>query len=206
MRSTGFDARRLLKETFIEHQNVASATVPAIAEAFESLADLCTKALSSGCKILLFGNGGSAADAQHIAAELVVRFSRHRKAFAAIALTTDTSILTAAGNDLGFKQIFARQIAALARPGDVAIGISTSGRSPNVLAALAEARAMGCGAVGLTGDYCSELREVSDQIISIPSADTARIQEMHILIGHALCSVLEQRLGMEAQVSVVPHP
>jgi D-sedoheptulose 7-phosphate isomerase len=152
--------------------------------------------LRTGGKLLIFGNGGSAADAQHIAAELVVRYKADRAAIPAIALTTDTSALTACGNDFGFDAVFARQIEALARPGDVVIGISTSGRSANVLAGLAEARRRGASTIGLTAGAGGGMPDVCDAIISVPSQVTARIQEMHIMIGHMLCKALEQKLGL----------
>jgi D-sedoheptulose 7-phosphate isomerase len=206
MLSTYLDAANLLREGFSEHRQVADATELAIAEGFGRLADLCAAALSSGGKLLFFGNGGSAADAQHIAAELVVRFRADRRPLAAIALTSDASTLTAAGNDLGFEQIFARQILALARHCDVAIGLSTSGRSPNVLAALAEARAVGCHAAALTGGDGGELKELADPLIIIPTCSTARVQEMHILIGHSLCDALEQRFCLVSGVRRSSEP
>ena len=196
MQSTRIDAAQFLKEAFADHRVVVEETALIVTDAFVKLADLCTQSLLSGGKILLFGNGGSAADAQHLAAELVVRFNGKRNALAAIALTTDTSILTAAGNDLGFDQIFARQVAALARPGDLAIGISTSGLSPNIIAALEAARVNGCGTVSLTGQNSSELDRVSDLVLAVPSSNTARIQEIHGLIGHALCAVLDERFSI----------
>jgi D-sedoheptulose 7-phosphate isomerase len=146
--------------------------------------------------VLLFGNGGSAADAQHIAAELVIRYKADRLPIAAIALTTDTSALTAGGNDMGFESIFSRQIEALGRPRDVAVGISTSGNSPNVLKALRQAKAMGLHTVGLAGGSGGRMAELCDALISVPSDVTARIQEMHILVGHILCKTLERRLGL----------
>lgn len=165
-----------------------------VADAFAQLADACTVALESGNKIIFFGNGGSAADAQHLAAELVVRYRLNGRALAALALTTDTSILTACSNDFSYDDIFARQIEALLRPGDVVIGISTSGNSPNVLKALEAARDRGGVATGLSGRDGGKMTDLCDPLIVIPSNVTARIQEMHILIGHALCDVLEQRL------------
>jgi D-sedoheptulose 7-phosphate isomerase len=148
--------------------------------------------LKAGGKIIFFGNGGSAADAQHLAAELVVRYRTNRKALAALALTTDTSILTACANDFTFDDIYVRQIEALARPGDVAIGISTSGKSPNVLKALRTAKEMGVYTVGFTGRDGGDMPGVCDVALIVPSDVTARIQEMHILIGHTLCDVIEQ--------------
>jgi D-sedoheptulose 7-phosphate isomerase len=149
-----------------------------------------------GGKLLLFGNGGSAADAQHIAAELIIRYKADRAAISAVALTTDTSALTACGNDLGFDALFERQIEGLGREGDVAVGISTSGNSANVLRGLRQARAMGLQTVGLTGGTGGQMRTLCDALIVVPTSVTARIQEMHITIGHVLCKALEQRLGL----------
>ena len=141
---------------------------------------------------MFFGNGGSAADAQHLATEMVVRYKLNRKALAAIAFTTDTSLLTAMANDIGFEAIFSRQIEALGRPGDVAIGISTSGQSPNVLKALVLAQKNGITSVGFTGDDGGGMSSVTDILVRVPSNTTARIQEIHILLGHVLCDLLEQ--------------
>jgi D-sedoheptulose 7-phosphate isomerase len=149
-----------------------------------------------GGKILLFGSGGSASDAQHIAAELVVRYKSNRLPIAAIALTTDTSTLTACANDLGYDAIFERQIEAIGRKGDVAFAISTSGRSPNVLKGLRQARSMGLQTVGLSGGIGGDMRDVCDSLIVVPSSITSRTQEMHITIGHMLCKALEERLGL----------
>ncbi|CAA7621843.1 D-sedoheptulose 7-phosphate isomerase [Magnetospirillum sp. UT-4] len=188
-------AARFLSEQFDEHAATAARTRDAVAEPFARLVEACATALDGGGKVLFFGNGGSAADAQHLAAELVVRYRAERRALAAIALTTDTSILTACANDYSFDHVFARQIEALARPGDVAIGISTSGNSPNVLRALEAARALGCVAAGLSGRDGGAMVGLCDPLVVVPSPVTARIQEMHILIGHALCDLLEQRVA-----------
>lgn len=188
------DPRQFLAEQFADHEKTVAATKTMVADAFAQLADACTVALESGNKIIFFGNGGSAADAQHLAAELVVRYRLNGRALAALALTTDTSILTACSNDFSYDDIFARQIEALLRPGDVVIGISTSGNSPNVLKALEAARGQGGIATGLSGRDGGKMTGLCDPLIVIPSNVTARIQEMHILIGHALCDVLEQRL------------
>jgi D-sedoheptulose 7-phosphate isomerase len=145
---------------------------------------------------LLLGNGGRAADAQHLAAELTIRYNQNRPAIAALALTTDTSALTAAGNDLGFENIFARQIAALGRAGDVAIGISTSGTSPNVLAGLRQAREMKIVTGGLSGSTGGNLAPHCDHLLCVPSDTTARIQEIHILLGQMLCGAIEMELGL----------
>jgi D-sedoheptulose 7-phosphate isomerase len=145
---------------------------------------------------MFFGNGGSAADAQHLATELTIRYKKNRAAIAAIALTTDSSALTAAGNDLGFEQIFARQIEALGKPGDVAIGISTSGTSPNVIAALKQAKTLGLVTGALGGKGGGDLAQVADHLLVVPSDTTARIQEMHIMLGQMLCGALEIELGL----------
>lgn len=154
--------------------------------------------LKAGNKVILFGNGGSAADSQHIAAELVSKFRRDRSALAAIALTTDTSILTSIANDYSYDYVFARQIEAHGRPGDVAVGISTSGNSPNVLRALETARDMGISAIGFTGADGGQLKECVDICFRVPSQSTARIQEVHITAAHALCELLEQELFGDA--------
>ncbi len=150
-----------------------------------------TKCLKRGGKIILFGNGGSAADAQHIAAELVGRFRRERDALAAIALNTNTSVITAIANDYDFKDIFARQLQALAKKEDVALGISTSGNSNNVFEALVMAKHMGLTTVSLTGRDGGKIARVADYNINIPSNNTAHIQEAHITIGHILCELIE---------------
>lgn len=153
-----------------------------------------TGAILAGRKVLFFGNGGSAADAQHLAAELVGRFCLDRRSLPALALTTDTSVLTAISNDLDFAEVFARQVEAHGCPGDVAVGISTSGNSPNVRRALEVARARGLFTVGLTGCDGGKLRSLVDECICVPSAETPRIQEAHIMIGHILCEMVEQTL------------
>jgi D-sedoheptulose 7-phosphate isomerase len=141
------------------------------------------------------GNGGSAADAQHFAAELVGKFYRKRRALAALSLTTDTSILSSIGNDVSFRSVFARQVEAIGRRGDVLVCISTSGKSPNVVEAARAAHRMGIKVVALLGAYTKVLGRLSDVVISVPSRDTARIQEMHALIGHTVCQIVEAELG-----------
>lgn len=188
------DSRQFLADQFLEHEKTVADTKHAVSDSFGVLAEACIRSLENGGKILFFGNGGSAADAQHLAAELVVRYRTNGKALAAIALTTDTSILTACSNDFSYDDIFARQVEALARPADVAIGISTSGNSPNVIKALEVARDLGCVAAALAGRDGGKLKGLANPLVVVPSNVTARIQEMHILIGHALCDVLEQRL------------
>ena len=181
---------------FAEHTEVVRRTEEALAEQFAALAQTCTRSLRAGGKLIFFGNGGSAADAQHLATELTVRYKADRPAIAALALTTDSSALTAAGNDLGFEQVFARQLAALGKSGDVAIGISTSGKSPNVLAALRQARGMQIVTVGFSGKDGGDLSDVCDHLLIVPSDTTARIQEMHILLGQMLCGAIEIELGL----------
>jgi D-sedoheptulose 7-phosphate isomerase len=190
------DLNEFFKAEFTEHREVTQRTEAALQKAFAGLVAACVKSVRDGGKIFFFGNGGSAADAQHLATELTVRYRKSRKAIAAIALTTDTSALTAAGNDLGFDQIFARQLEALGRPGDVAIGISTSGTSPNVIAALKQARAGGLVTAALGGRKGGDLAQVADHLLVVPSDTTARIQEMHILLGQMLCGALEIELGL----------
>jgi D-sedoheptulose 7-phosphate isomerase len=196
MLSLDAEAETLFDHEFDQHRSVVDATARAVREDFGRTLTIMEQSLRQGGKLLLFGNGGSAADAQHIAAELVVRYKTDRKAIAAIALTTDTSTITACANDLGYDALFERQIEALGRAGDVAIGISTSGKSQNVLKGLRAARAGGLKTVGLAGGTGGEMRALCDSLIVVPSAVTARIQEMHITLGHMLCLGLEARLGL----------
>lgn len=178
-----------------EHAAVVAATRAELRGPFEALVDVCVSSLNMGGKLLFFGNGGSAADAQHLATELTVRYINNRPAIAAIALTTDTSALTAIGNDLGFEHLFARQIEAIGKPEDVAIGISTSGKSSNVIRGLTIAKEMGMTAAALTGGKGGELPGLADPLLIVPSTTTARIQEMHITLGQMLCGALETSLG-----------
>ena len=181
---------------FDEHVTVATDTQKSLYEPFEKLVSVATNCIQSGGKILLFGNGGSAADCQHLATELTIRYKADRDPIAAIALTTDTSALTAGGNDIGFENIFARQVAALIKPGDLAIGISTSGNSDNVILGLRQARKMGGLAAGLGGMDGGKMASVADPYLLVPSETTARIQEMHITLGQMLCGALEINLGL----------
>ena len=189
------DLAAFFEAEFAEHHDTARRTETALAGAFADLVATCAKAIRGGGKLLFFGNGGSAADAQHLATELTIRYVTDRAAIAAIALTTDTSALTAAGNDLGFERIFARQIEALGRPGDIAIAISTSGRSPNIIAALKQAKAMQLITAALGGKGGGALVGLADHLLVVPSDVTARIQEMHITLGQMLCGALEIELG-----------
>lgn len=157
---------------------------------------LITKCLSAGNKLMICGNGGSAADSQHIAAEFTGRFIEERKPLAALALSTDTSALTCIGNDYSFDEVFARQVAGLGRAGDVLIGISTSGNSKNIIRAVEEARASGLTTIGLLGRDGGKLAALCDHAVIVPHAVTARIQEAHILIGHTICGTVEQALGL----------
>jgi D-sedoheptulose 7-phosphate isomerase len=161
------------------------------------VSEILVKALKQGNKALLFGNGGSAADAQHIAADLVGRFAFDRPALPALALSVNTSCITAIGNDYGFDQVFSRQLEALARAGDIAIGISTSGNSANVLRAMSTARKMGLHTIALTGRTGGNLRNAVDYCICVPSNDTPRIQECHTLIGHIISELVEREIFQE---------
>jgi len=194
--SRPMDLERFFAAEFAEHRTVTEAAASALTVPFARLTGICVDSLKAGGKLLFFGNGGSAADAQHLATELAVRYVGDRAAIAAIALTTDTSALTAIGNDFGFEYLFARQIEAIGRRGDVAIGISTSGRSANVKLALRQARDMGLKAVAFTGAGGGELAGLADPLLMVPSTTTARIQEMHILLGQMLCGAIEIELGL----------
>lgn len=190
------DLAAFFKAEFAEHQDVARRSEAALSVSFAELVRACAKSVRNGGKLLFFGNGGSAADAQHLATELTIRYKRDRTAIAAIALTTDTSALTAAGNDLGFDRIFARQIEALGKPGDVAIAISTSGKSPNVIAALKQAKALGLVTAAFGGKGGGDMGGLAEHVLIVPSDTTARIQEMHITLGQMLCGALEIELGL----------
>ena len=159
-----------------------------------AIADAITQAFRRGGKLMVVGNGGSAADAQHIAAEFLSRFSIDRDPLPTIALTTDTSVLTAIGNDYGFERAFERQVRGLGRPGDVLIAISTSGRSPNVLAALKAAREIGATTVGFTGDGQREMAQYCDHCLAAPSGETPLIQQIHIVTAHTICALVERAL------------
>jgi D-sedoheptulose 7-phosphate isomerase len=174
-----------------DHQNTIQKVIDTLVPDIEKACDLMTTVIKNGNKVLIAGNGGSAADAQHIAAELSGRFVKHRKALPGIALTTDTSALTAIANDYGYEHVFARQVEALARPGDLFIGISTSGNSEVVLKAFSTARELGCKTLGLSGRDGGKMTSLCDLNIIVPANVTARIQEMHILIGHILCQAVD---------------
>jgi D-sedoheptulose 7-phosphate isomerase len=166
----------------------------AFVDAIVAIAGRIAACLKNGGKVLLAGNGGSASDAQHIAAELVGRFTNDRAPLAAIALTTDTSALTAISNDYGFEHVFERQVRALGRSGDVFIGLSTSGRSPNIVAALKAARELGLTTVGFTRDAQTPMHALCDLVLAVPSDETALIQQIHITAAHAICHLVEHEL------------
>ena len=172
----------------------ALAADTAALRSLESAAGACIVSLRAGGKILFAGNGGSAADAQHLAAELVSRFAYDRPALPAVAITTDTSLLTAIGNDYGYEKLFSRQVQALGCKGDVLVAFSTSGRSPNILTALAEARSRGLFTVGMTGSQGQEMGAYCDALIRVPSSSTSKIQEGHIVLGHILCGLIERAI------------
>ncbi len=178
-----------------EHARVQQEIARNQIREIEKMADFIISAYRNGGKLILFGNGGSAADAQHIAGELVGRFKLERKALPAIALNTNTSILTALANDCGYETVFARQVAALADKKDVVIGISTSGNSPNVIEAIKAARTIGARTIGLTGGNGGWLAKIADLAIVVPSDNTPRIQEAHITIGHIVCELVEKELA-----------
>jgi D-sedoheptulose 7-phosphate isomerase len=176
------------------HVKQAILQDPALLTTIENVADACIHAFRGGNKILLAGNGGSAADAQHIAAEFVGRYEKDRSGIPALALSTNNSTITAVGNDYGYDAIFQRQVQALGKKGDVFFGFSTSGRSPNVVAAVQECKQLGLISVGMTGAGGGDLLELCDHCIRVPSDNTARTQESHITIGHIICSLVEQAL------------
>lgn len=185
-------AEAKISASFIEHEVLLAECRKELIPVIAQVTQVIRQALAAGNKIMLCGNGGSAADSQHIAAELIGRFKKERRPLSAIALTTDTSILTSLGNDYHFEDVFSRQVRGLAKPGDVFIGISTSGNSGNITAAALAAHEMGCTTVALTGNSGGKLASLCTHAIIVPARETARIQEMHILIGHILCELLEE--------------
>lgn len=185
-----------IQSEFQEHIELAQQTNLILSESISNVANECLSAISGGGKIILFGNGGSASDAQHIAAEFVGRYKKERNGLPAISLSTDTSALTAIGNDYGFERIFERQIQALGAPQDLAIAISTSGNSPNVLRGIRYAKTIGMKVIGFSGRDGGDMRNHCDINLVVPSQITARIQEMHILIGHIICQIIDD--GIES--------
>lgn len=188
--------KQFWQSEFTEHEDVMALTRQQLLGAFEKLLEVSTQCIKSGGKILFFGNGGSASDAQHLATELSARYKTNRAAIAAISLATDTSALTAIGNDFGFEHVFSRQIEAIGKQGDVAICISTSGNSPNVLKAIEQCKAQGITTVGFTGFSGGKMAPLCDILLNVPSTTTARIQEMHITLGQMFCGALELNLGL----------
>ena len=187
--------RREIAERLEESAQVKRAIAKSKISEIERMANLIITAYKAGGKVVLFGNGGSAADAQHIAGELMGRFELNRQAFPAIALTTNTSTLTAVANDYGYDAVFSRQIEALVNEKDVVIGISTSGESPNVIEAMKMAKLKGAKTIGLGGGDGGKLAEVADLVLIVPSDSTPRIQEAHITIGHIVCELVEKELS-----------
>jgi len=181
----------MLKSCLNSHIETAKA-MQELLPTIQRAGELCLDSLQKGGRVLICGNGGSAADAQHIAAELSGRFKKERKALAGIALTVDTSALTAIANDYGFEEIFARQVEALGREGDILIAISTSGNSQNVINAIKRAKEIGLNIITLSGKDGGKMRELGSVNIVIPSQDTPRIQEMHIMVGHMICAVVDE--------------
>lgn len=190
--------RSIIAETLQHSAQVKLTTLDTLEDPIWHAALVMGMAFGQGRKLLFCGNGGSAADAQHLAAEFVVRFTYDRAPLPAVALTTDTSILTAAGNDYHFDQVFRRQVLALGHPGDVLVAISTSGNSPNVLAAAETARERGLRVIAMTGTSGGKLAELADVLVNVPSAVTARIQEAHITIGHIWCDLVQEMMRTEA--------
>ena len=182
----------IIKNEFNEHIKASKKTIESNSKLIEIAANICIDSLKKGNKILIFGNGGSAADAQHIAAEIVGRYKVERKGLPAIALTTDTSVITSISNDYGYLHVFDRQVEALANEGDVLIGISTGGSSTNVISALKLAKELGCKAIGLSGKDGGKFNALCDVNLIAIAEDTPRIQEMHILIGHTICHLIDQ--------------
>ncbi|MCC7645224.1 D-sedoheptulose 7-phosphate isomerase [Janthinobacterium aestuarii] len=188
--------KQYIQKQIEESQRVMTAMLAdqPLQEATLAAAQACITSLQNGGRILLAGNGGSAADAQHIAGEFVSRFMFDRPGLPAIALTTDTSILTAIGNDYGYEKLFARQVQAHGNKGDVFIGYSTSGKSPNILLAFQEARARGLICIGLTGNRGGPMRELCDHLLEVPSPDTPKVQEGHLVLGHTICGLVESAI------------
>jgi D-sedoheptulose 7-phosphate isomerase len=190
----GSEPDNVVRDALRDHRAMLAGIEERLAGAIAAFARRVRAAVDGGGRVLVFGNGGSAADAQHFAAELIGRYVRERSPLPAIALTTDTSALTAIGNDYGFEEVFARQVRGLARPGDLVCGITTSGRSENVLRGLAAGRERGATTVGLTGASAGRVPEVADLVLSVPSEITARIQEGHIFVLHLVCEILDADL------------
>ena len=184
-------ASELFQSTVADHLETVTAFRDACGDTVVAIAEASIAALEAGGKVCFFGNGGSAADAQHFAAEFVVRFTRNRKALPSIAFTTDTSILTACANDFGYDEVFARQVEGLCGPDDVVVGISTSGNSPNVVRGLEAADALNLKTVAFTGESGGKCADLADLALKVPSPVTARVQECHLIAGHTICDLVE---------------
>ena len=187
--------KQTIKDEFSSHLETINKVIETMEESLVQASQLAVETLKNGNKILLCGNGGSAADAQHIAAELTGRYKTERRGLPGIALTTDTSALTAIGNDYGYDRVFDRQVEALANKGDLIIGISTSGNSKNIVSALKLGRELGCKTLGFSGRDGGAMNEVCDINLIVPSNNTPRIQEMHILFGHTICQIIDNELS-----------
>lgn len=186
----------------VEHQEVMEKVKKQLMDDIELVGYQCKNAIDHGHTIFFMGNGGSAADSQHLAAELVGRFFKERKGLPSIALTTDTSILTAVGNDYGYDEVFRRQVEALVKPNDIVFGITTSGNSSNIIKAMNKANELGALTIGLTGKDGGQLKDICDYCLVIPSNNTARIQEAHILIGHIICEIIDEGVLSDEEYSV----
>jgi D-sedoheptulose 7-phosphate isomerase len=198
-RSETLTTAALLARSLKEHLESLQALLDTKLHEIQQAGETICQALSDGGKVLLCGNGGSAADAQHIAAELVGRYEQQRRAYPALALTTDSSALTALSNDYGYENVFARQVQALATKGDVLIAISTSGKSANILQAVKTARSMGCKTIALTGSSGDSLAAICDLAVVVPAQRTSRVQEAHITVGHLWCEMVDANLGKQVQ-------
>ncbi|MBY0124252.1 SIS domain-containing protein [Bacillus sp. S/N-304-OC-R1] len=183
---------QLVLTGILEHQKVIEIIKNQLIDEVELIGHKCKSAIEQGNTIFFMGNGGSAADSQHLAAELVGRFYKERRGLPSIALTTDTSILTAVGNDYGYDEVFSRQVEALVKPNDIVIGISTSGNSSNIIKAVHQAKKTGAITIGFTGNEGGRLKDICEHCLIIPSSNTARIQEAHILIGHIICEIIDE--------------
>jgi len=183
--------QKMIEKEFLSHIDIAKLTFDKIKDKLEEASSLVVETLKNGNKVLICGNGGSAADAQHIATEIVCKYKTVRKGYPAIALTTDTSIITAVSNDFGYEMVFKRQIEALANKNDLVIGISTSGNSENIVNALKYAKEVGCKTLGFSGNDGGEIDEYCDINLIVPSNNTPRIQELHILFGHIICEAVD---------------
>ncbi len=190
------DLKNFFQSQICEHELVIKKIKSSVQKNFLNVVDICYESIKRGKKIIFFGNGGSASDAQHLSTELTVRFSKNRKSISALSLVTDTSTLSAIGNDFGFEFIFSRQLEAIGQEGDVVIGITTSGKSKNVIKGLRYAKENKMKSVAFIGLYKKKIEKITDEIISIPAKNTSRIQEGHILIGQMLCNALEFKLGL----------